>query len=288
MRKQLHIGELAHLVGVTPKTVRHYHKIGLLPEPTRAPNGYRLYSSDHLRQLQRIRQLRALGLSLEHIRRVLTDAHPGDAFRNVLETHLDEIESRLVELEEQRDRIIEMLAEPEIHIDLPSENESFYLERIREQLADSLPTLDEQLLAQETAVDTLLGSFHWPGIDQVEMDAFLNALEEQPESTRQFVMQYAQIWTQLTALPPESPEVAEIAKNFVRENYHILQQFQQSEDGETDNHAITAVFSEMTSDILTPTQQRFMEQVIAEWAQLARESEDETELTTTSRFQRLI
>lgn len=274
MRNQLHIGELAQLVGVTPKTVRHYHKIGLLPEPVRAANGYRLYGTSHLRQLQRIRQLRALGLSLAHIRHVLTDAQPNAALRDVLESHLDEIESQLVELEERRDLIIEMLAEPDIHVDLPPEDGSFYLEEARVQLTGLLPALDEQLLAQETAVDTLLGSFNWPGIDGAKMGSFVAALGQQPESTRQLMSQYAQIWARLMTVSPESPEVSRMAAAFVQEHHHILQQFQQTVARDTGINAVSAVFSDMLNDILTPTQQRFMEQVVAEWARLGMDAEN--------------
>lgn len=39
----MRIGEFAELVGVTTRTVRHYHHIGLLPEPDRSANGYRIY-----------------------------------------------------------------------------------------------------------------------------------------------------------------------------------------------------------------------------------------------------
>jgi len=39
----LRIGELAELAGVTTRTIRHYHRIGLVPEPQRAGNGYRCY-----------------------------------------------------------------------------------------------------------------------------------------------------------------------------------------------------------------------------------------------------
>lgn len=45
MRERLRIGEAARLVGVTPKTVRHYEKIGLLPKAERSESGYRLYST---------------------------------------------------------------------------------------------------------------------------------------------------------------------------------------------------------------------------------------------------
>ena len=40
MRTQLHIGEIAQLLGITPKAIRHYQKVGLLAEPERSEAGY--------------------------------------------------------------------------------------------------------------------------------------------------------------------------------------------------------------------------------------------------------
>jgi DNA-binding transcriptional MerR regulator len=68
MRTLLQIGEIAQLLGVTPKTIRHYEKIGLLARPERTRAGYRLYDAQDLLRLQRIRRLQALGLSLKKIR----------------------------------------------------------------------------------------------------------------------------------------------------------------------------------------------------------------------------
>ena len=59
--------ELARMAGVSVRTLRHYHAIGLLPEPERADNGYREYGAEHLLRLLRIRQLATLGFSLEQI-----------------------------------------------------------------------------------------------------------------------------------------------------------------------------------------------------------------------------
>ena len=39
----LTIGQLAAYAGVTVRAVRHYHQIGLLPEPERDASGYRRY-----------------------------------------------------------------------------------------------------------------------------------------------------------------------------------------------------------------------------------------------------
>lgn len=59
--------EIAGLAGVSIRTLRHYHQIGLLPEPPRQNNGYRAYSVPLLIRLLRIGQLTALGFSLSQI-----------------------------------------------------------------------------------------------------------------------------------------------------------------------------------------------------------------------------
>jgi DNA-binding transcriptional MerR regulator len=40
----MRIGELAGLVGISTRAIRHYHHVGLLAEPARTANGYREYS----------------------------------------------------------------------------------------------------------------------------------------------------------------------------------------------------------------------------------------------------
>jgi DNA-binding transcriptional MerR regulator len=59
--------ELAELAGTTLKTVRYYHRIGLLEEPERAANGYKRYRVRHLIRLLRIRRLVDLGVPLSDI-----------------------------------------------------------------------------------------------------------------------------------------------------------------------------------------------------------------------------
>ncbi|MET9135881.1 MerR family transcriptional regulator [Streptomyces parvulus] len=69
----MRIGELADAVGVTTRTVRHYHHQGLLPEPERLANGYRSYTLRHVVVLARVRRLTELGLGLAEVRDVLAD-----------------------------------------------------------------------------------------------------------------------------------------------------------------------------------------------------------------------
>ena len=53
----LTIGQLASYVGVTVRTVRHYHQLGLLPEPERDHSGYRRYAAEDVIRLRRISAL---------------------------------------------------------------------------------------------------------------------------------------------------------------------------------------------------------------------------------------
>ena len=69
----MRIGELAAIAGVSTRTVRHYHRVGLLPEPARQANGYREYGLRDAVELARVRRLTELGLSLEEVRDALAD-----------------------------------------------------------------------------------------------------------------------------------------------------------------------------------------------------------------------
>jgi DNA-binding transcriptional MerR regulator len=67
------IGELAREAGVTPRTVRYYEEIGLLPESgERLPGSHREYGEDDLARLRELVRLKhMLGLSLDELRAVM-------------------------------------------------------------------------------------------------------------------------------------------------------------------------------------------------------------------------
>lgn len=67
------IGEVAHLAGITVRTLRHYDDIGLLTPSERRANGYRGYSGADIGRLQQILAHRELGFGLEEIRSVLDE-----------------------------------------------------------------------------------------------------------------------------------------------------------------------------------------------------------------------
>lgn len=73
----LTIKELTDIVGggLTPRMVRHYHQLGLLPQPMRSEGNYRLYTNKDIQRLQRIVALKHQGFQLNHIRQLL-EAEP--------------------------------------------------------------------------------------------------------------------------------------------------------------------------------------------------------------------
>ncbi|GGV15092.1 MerR family transcriptional regulator [Streptomyces spectabilis] len=104
----MRIGEIAAAVGLTTRAIRHYHHLGLLPEPVRRPNGYRSYGLREAIVLARIKRLTELGLGLDEVRDVLAD----DAGRELTEVlaELDEDLARQEEaIRERRTRLAELL-----------------------------------------------------------------------------------------------------------------------------------------------------------------------------------
>ncbi len=67
MSGELKIKEVADASGVTTATLRYYEQIGLLPEPSRTPAGYRVYDERTLDRLAFIARAKQLGCSLEEI-----------------------------------------------------------------------------------------------------------------------------------------------------------------------------------------------------------------------------
>ncbi|MFF0575381.1 MerR family transcriptional regulator [Streptosporangium saharense] len=110
----MRIGELAALVGVSTRTVRHYHHLGLLPEPVRLANGYREYGLRDAVVLARVRRLTELGLSLDEIRDVLGSGDRGGDLREVLM----ELDADLARQQEaigaRRERLAALLAEEDL------------------------------------------------------------------------------------------------------------------------------------------------------------------------------
>jgi transcriptional regulator, merR family len=95
---------ISDLVGITVRTLRYYHQIGLLREPKRTTKGL-LYDETHLLTLLRIKRFSMMSLTLDEIADIIHTPTSPRARRILLE--LDQaLADRVAEIESQR-RVIE-------------------------------------------------------------------------------------------------------------------------------------------------------------------------------------
>ena len=102
----LTIGRLASYAGVTIRAVRHYHQIGLLPEPERDHSGYRTYDAAAVVRLIRIRTLAEAGVPLARVRELL-DADP-ETFAAAIAEIDRQLRAQIRALQEHRRRIAQL------------------------------------------------------------------------------------------------------------------------------------------------------------------------------------
>ncbi|MQS09544.1 MerR family transcriptional regulator [Streptomyces alkaliphilus] len=149
----MRIGEIAALVGVSTRTVRHYHRMGLLPEPPRRGNGYREYRLRDAVTLARVRRLAELGLSLEEVRNTLA-ADRGRSLREVLSELDADLARQQAELTARRRRLAALLEEADPHPDSVVSPEMASVLRGLPAGASGTAVLDREMLA---LMDTGLG-----------------------------------------------------------------------------------------------------------------------------------
>ena len=98
----MRIGELARRAGSRPETVRYYERLALLPHPERTEGNYRIYNEEHLERLRFIRNCRAIGTTLEEVRRLLyfrdLPQLACHEINQLLDTHIDHLGEQLREL----------------------------------------------------------------------------------------------------------------------------------------------------------------------------------------------
>jgi len=95
----MRIGELAERAGTTPRALRYYESVGLLPPPDRSGNGYRSYGEEHVRLLSQIRTLQEFGFGLEETRPFVECLRAGHSAGDTCEASLAGYRRKLAELD---------------------------------------------------------------------------------------------------------------------------------------------------------------------------------------------
>ncbi len=101
------ISQLARAFGLSRSTLLYYDRIGLLCASERTAAGYRRYSKDEYRKLERICVFRRAGLPLAEVQKMLfSDSEPSV---KILEKRLRELGDEILDLRTQQHLIAAML-----------------------------------------------------------------------------------------------------------------------------------------------------------------------------------
>ncbi|HSV81953.1 MAG TPA: Cu(I)-responsive transcriptional regulator [Ramlibacter sp.] len=110
----VNIGDAARLSGVSPKMVRHYEGLGLLPAVTRTDAGYRQYSEAEVHTLRFIKRARDLGFSMQEIGELVSlwqnRRRASASVRRIAQKHADELAQRIAAMQEMRNTLGHLIA----------------------------------------------------------------------------------------------------------------------------------------------------------------------------------
>ncbi len=87
---------------MNPRTIRYYEAIGVLPASARSQSGYRIYSQEAVKRLEFVLKAKALGLTLDEIKTILSlhdeGVAPCEHTRDFIKHKITEIDGKLKDL----------------------------------------------------------------------------------------------------------------------------------------------------------------------------------------------
>lgn len=111
MEKQLTVGRLGKMTGLSAKSIRYYEREKLIPRANRSPAGYRLYPQSIVSRLRFIQKAKAIGFTLDEVRKMLELTRHGKSCCDQVyawsEKRLSALDGQIRFLQELRERIIE-------------------------------------------------------------------------------------------------------------------------------------------------------------------------------------
>lgn len=108
------IGRAAELSGVTPKMIRHYESLELIPKAARTLGDYRVYTASDIHTLRFIRRARGLGFSMDEIAALLGlwrhERRASKEVKRLALKHIAELDSKIKELQSMRTALSDLAA----------------------------------------------------------------------------------------------------------------------------------------------------------------------------------
>lgn len=113
--KRYFIGGLSKKFNINPKTIRFYESIGILPEPAREENGYRIYGDKTFERINFIIKAKSQGFRLNEIKEIINlydeGKRPCTYTKKLIKNKINEIELKISGLKELNARLKKCLRE---------------------------------------------------------------------------------------------------------------------------------------------------------------------------------
>lgn len=208
--------ELADLAGVTVRALRHYHQLGLLPEPPRAKNGYREYGAVDLARVLRIKRLSSLGISLQQVAEMLAEEQDSAGRGAADGAQVHTTDDALADLDRELAAQIEHL-----------QRKRRIIAELRERAIDpDVPPVFGEHLAQLRGAGASSGLVDYERSGLLLVDRFFDESSEEAEAVSQFfelvgearsVEAYVEFNERMLNLPPDASdeECERLADDFV-------------------------------------------------------------------------
>ncbi|MFQ5660890.1 MAG: Hg(II)-responsive transcriptional regulator [Gammaproteobacteria bacterium] len=109
MDPALTIGRLAKRAGVNVETIRYYQRIGLISEPPKPGQGYRIYPAETLERIRFVKRAQELGFTLKEIEGLLALSGGGcDDVEALAQQKLEHVRAKIGDLK-RLDRVLAQL-----------------------------------------------------------------------------------------------------------------------------------------------------------------------------------
>lgn len=234
--------ELAALAGVTVRSLRHYHQVGVLDEPPRSANGYRSYDVHHLIRLLRIKRLTALGFALSALPDLLDQ--PGADADALLDQLDDELAAQIRRLEARR-AIVAELRRDRAAPDLPHELARYLTATATGDVPPVLARIDRE---QTILLAHLIGEANLPRLVR------LYELMAAPD----LVAASRALYERIDELGPDSDDaqIERLADDLAVLLAPVLAELQADGDDDLGLEAVAPLLSAYTDDVLNESQRR--------------------------------
>lgn len=199
--KPLTIGQVAELADVSPRTVRHYHQIGLLGEAERDSAVRRDYRTSAIARLLLIRKLVDLGLSLSQIEGVADGTTELADLLDGVERDLAEQEQRIARQRESLRLVRAAGGAPALIGEIGDESEQ--IARLRRHAGVPGDQQRDMLLLVEKAF----------GPQRAVLQAATDNLADTDEHLRALAARVTEHYDHLATAEPDDPRVEQCAQD---------------------------------------------------------------------------